>query len=539
MAAADTSQSFQSPPDEAALDWLIQSGKLTEQDVEQANSLLGTGYKSLLVTLNQIGILSDDELSQVFQRVTGLIVHDGEVHVTLPETCPLNPDFMRDTQCLLVSENGPLLIVDPLNERALRGVEFALGTVPPCKIIRPGDWLRAFQAHYPNEAAIDVADDLEGDEFAVELADQNRDAPIVRQVATWLGEAADLGASDIHFDARRNALAVQYRIDGVLRPVSTQPKAVTSSVIARIKVIADLDLGERNKPQDGRATIVVRGRRLDVRVSIIPTIDGESAVVRLLDRPNGLLSLTQLGFSERMQEDLKAITNHRHGMFVVAGPTGSGKTTTLYACIETLKGRGLKILSVEDPVEYHFDHVNQVQISEKAGRDFAGALRAFLRHDPDVILVGEIRDSETAQVAVQASLSGHLVLATIHAIDTARVKTRLVDMGVEPFKLDACMLGSMAQRLVRTLCDKCAAPATLTEAQAQLFTDCQLPVPSSVNAPAGCAECHNDGYRGRTVIADLMTKSSTERSDELMRKALQLVASGRTSFSEIAGLGSQ
>lgn len=301
-------------------------------------------------------------------------------------------------------------------------------------------------------------------------------------------------------------------------------------------MIADLDLGERNKPQDGRATIVIRGRRLDIRVSIIPTIDGESAVIRLLDRPEGLLSLAQLGFDQQTQDQLRQITDQRHGMFIVAGPTGSGKTTTLYACIETLKGRGLKILSVEDPVEYHFDHVNQVQISEKAGRDFASALRAFLRHDPDVILVGEIRDSETAQVAVQASLSGHLVLATIHAIDAARIRTRLIDMGIEAFKLDACLLGAMAQRLVRLLCPDCCDQAELSDAQKLQFERHGLVVPDRLYIPAGCDKCHQDGYRGRTVIADLARGEQINSPATLTRHALDLVARGRTSFSEIAGL---
>ena len=290
----------------------------------------------------------------------------------------------------------------------MRAIEFALGRTPSRQIIRLGDWQRLFDHFYPPaDAALDSAVQEE-DAFALDLADQSRDAPVVRQVTAWLSEAADLGASDIHFDTKRNALEVLYRQDGTLRSVSTQPKSAASSIMTRIKVIANLDLGEQNKAQDGRATIVVRGRRLDVRVSIIPTIDGESAVIRLLDRQDQLLTLEGLGFSEDIKSSLRSILDRRHGMFVVAGPTGSGKTTTLYACIEHLKGRGLKILSVEDPVEYHFDHVSQVQISEKAGRTFASALRSFLRHDPDVILVGEIRDEETAAVAVQAALSDTL-----------------------------------------------------------------------------------------------------------------------------------
>lgn len=535
MPAADTSHAYHISPEEAALDWLINGGHLTEQDLDHARGLAESSSQSVLTTLNKIGILTDDLLANVLHRITGLPLHVGDIPASTDDSPKLNPDFMRDTHCLLATDKGPLFVVDPLDERLMRAAQFALGFAPDLKIVKAGDWHRTFQEHFPGEDALESASDFGETDFATELADQNRDAPIVRQVTAWLAEAADQGASDIHFDARRNAFAVQYRIDGRLRAVSTQVKSIGASVIARIKVIADLDLGERNKPQDGRATIVVRGRRLDVRVSIIPTIDGESAVIRLLDRPDGLLSLSQLGFDETIQAELQTIINQRHGMFIVAGPTGSGKTTTLYACIEQLKGRGLKILSVEDPVEYQFEHVNQVQISEKAGRNFAGALRAFLRHDPDVILVGEIRDNETAQVAVQASLSGHLVLATIHAIDTARVKTRLVDMGVEPFKLDASLLGSMAQRLVRILCDECKTRIDLTDAQRTLFKTHDVSAPPNIYTSRGCSACYDQGFLGRAVIADLHSAASDENAGGLMRRALICVAEGRTSFSEIIG----
>lgn len=525
-------------PEAAALDWLIGKAALADADVAHAETLKQGSSRALLIILNQMGVLSDDALAEAYAKVTGLGISAGPFVPPSEPAHSLNPEFLRDTQALLLGENGPLAVVNPLDERLLRGIEFALGTLPELTIIRAGDWARAFVRFYPSEPLLITNATDEDDAFAVEIADQERDAPIVRQVAAWLGEAADFGASDVHFDARRSSLDVRYRIDGVLQAVAREPKAVSASVVSRIKVIADLDLGERNRSQDGRATIVVRGRRLDVRVSIIPTIDGESAVVRLLDRPENLLSLEGLGFSGEVASALEAVCNRRHGMFVVAGPTGSGKTTTLYSCLERLKGRGLKILSVEDPVEYHFDHVSQVQISEKAGRDFAGALRSFLRHDPDVILVGEIRDSETAQVAVQASLSGHLVLATLHAIDTARVRTRLVDMGVEPFKLDACLVASMAQRLVRLLCTNCRMPAPVTEDQARLFETHGLTAPDSIWRADGCPACRNEGYRGRTALAEFAHQGAQpDRTQTLMAQGLQLVEHGETSLAEIVGLG--
>ncbi|ABI77330.1 type II secretion system protein [Hyphomonas neptunium ATCC 15444] len=521
----------------AAIDWLIREGVLAEADIAHAETLKQGSSRDLLIILNQIGVLGDDALAEAYHRVTGLGISDGPFVPPPDLTQSLNPEFLRDTQALLLGPDGPLAVVNPLDERLRRGIEFALGVLPDLTIIRAGDWARAFGRFYPSEPLLISSSGGEEDAFAVEIADQERDAPIVRQVAAWLGEAADLGASDVHFDARRNSLDVRYRIDGVLQAAAREPKAVSASVVSRIKVIADLDLGERNRSQDGRSTIVVRGRRLDVRVSIIPTIDGESAVVRLLDRPEKLLSLEGLGFSGEIATALEAVCNRRHGMFVVAGPTGSGKTTTLYSCLEKLKGRGLKILSVEDPVEYHFDHVSQVQISEKAGRNFAGALRSFLRHDPDVILVGEIRDSETAQVAVQASLSGHLVLATLHAIDTARVRTRLIDMGVEPFKLDACLVASMAQRLVRLLCPDCRMPVPVTENEARLFETHGLAVPESICREKGCPACRMEGYKGRTALAEFAQNGAApDRGQTLMAQGLQLVIRGETSLAEIAGL---
>lgn len=514
----------------------MDSQSIGSADVEQAQSIVVGTDKSLLMTLNQIGALDDKDLAAVFSRMTGFpIASPPNGFNSLTEEI-LSIEFMRKTKCLCFGANGPLLVVNPLDMRPLNAVQFALGRTLDVEIMEAGDWLKSYQSIYAgDEDFSDVAENLTG--LEAELADIDRDAPIVRQVSNWLAEAADTGASDVHFDARRNAFEIQYRHDGLLRSVSTQSKSIATAVIARIKVLADLDLGERNKPQDGRATIVVRGRKLDVRVSIIPTIDGESAVIRLLDRPEGMLTLSRLGFSSPVQAELQAITNLRHGLFVVAGPTGSGKTTTLYACLEMLKDRGLKILSVEDPVEYHFEHVNQVQVSEKAGRNFAEALRSFLRHDPDVIMVGEIRDRETAHTAVQAALSGHLVLATIHAIDTARVRTRLIDMGIEPFRLDACLMGSLAQRLVRKLCSDCRQQAAVTEHQSKLFEQYNIASPNYVYAPVGCAGCLHDGYHGRTVLADFAKGAvSSENEDGLVREALQMVVRGETSFQEIAGL---
>ena len=526
-------------PEDIVLASLQETGRLSAEDVASAESLSRESGTSLLTTLNQIGAVNDDDLATAYQRVTELrIVSEADLAGAVPcMTLGLGQGFMKRMRGLMLTETGPLALVDPLNQKAIEGVEFVCGTRPEIVIAKSGDWARVFTALHEQDLDLTGIGGEDVSEMSATLADNSRDAPIVRRVAAWLSEAADLGASDIHFDARRTALEVRYRVDGVLQTVAREPKSASASVLARIKVLADLDLGERNRSQDGRATVIVRGRRLDIRVSVISTIDGESAVIRLLDRPATLLSVEKLGFPDDVASGLHTLMHKRNGLFVVAGPTGSGKTTTLYACLEQLKGSGLKILSVEDPVEYHFEHVNQVQISAKEGRSFAGAIKSFLRHDPDVILVGEIRDSETAKIAVEAALQGHLVLATLHAIDVARIETRLLDMGVEPFQLEATIAGRMAQRLVRLLCSECKSERPPTGAEASVFEEAGLAVPETLCHPQGCGSCRDEGYVRRLAVAELVHGHGGKyATTSLKTQGLALVARGQTSLQEIISL---
>ncbi|MEL7454669.1 MAG: GspE/PulE family protein [Pseudomonadota bacterium] len=518
---------------------LLDEGTIRAEDVSHLESLNISNQKSRLQALNQFGVLADETLADAYHRMTGLdIIEPSDLPSQIDEEDRLlNPEFLKHTKALLISKDGPLVVVHPTDLTASRAAEFVLGFAPKTVIARSGDWVRAYNQIYEEVNALSGITDQDLVDQSADLSDQDRDAPIVRRVSTWLSDAADRGASDIHFDARRNGFEVRYRVDGILRLVAQEPRSAAASVIARIKVLAGLDLGERFRSQDGRATIVVRGRRLDVRVSVIATIDGESAVVRLLDRPAGLLSLDSLGFQDEVSHLLREMMMRRNGLFIVAGPTGSGKTTTLYACLEYLKGAGLKILSVEDPVEYHFEHVNQVQVSDQSGRGFADALRAFLRHDPDVILVGEIRDSETAKIAVEAALQGHLVLATLHAIDVARVETRLLDMGVEPFQLAATLNGAMAQRLVRYLCPSCREAYHVTQSEAELFQADGLAVPDSFYAAKGCAECRGEGFAKRGVLGEIELKGGQSRKTATMKvQGLKMAANAETTLSEIMSL---
>jgi general secretion pathway protein E len=321
-----------------------------------------------------------------------------------------------------------------------------------------------------------------------DLLETEDDAPIIRMINALLTQAARDGASDIHIEAFETYSIVRFRIDGTLRDIVRPKRALHAALVSRIKIMAALDIAEKRLPQDGRITLRVGGRPVDVRVSTLPTGHGERVVLRLLEKDLSKLTLESLGMSERTLRRFDELIKQPHGIILVTGPTGSGKTTTLYGAIRRLDSATTNIMTVEDPIEYDLEGIGQTQVNAKIEMDFARALRAILRQDPDVVMIGEIRDLETAQIAVQSSLTGHLVLATIHTNDAASSITRLVDMGIEPFLLSSSVLGVLAQRLVRKLCPHCKQP----EPNGQGFR------------AVGCPECHHTGYLGRTGIYELL-----------------------------------
>ena len=325
-----------------------------------------------------------------------------------------------------------------------------------------------------------------------DLLDTQDDAPVIRMINALFTQAARDGASDIHLEAFESHSVVRYRVDGTLRDVVSPRRALHHALISRIKIMANLDIAEKRLPQDGRIALRVGGRPIDVRVSTLPTGHGERAVLRLLDKEAGRLQLEKLGMSPAVLTQLDSLIRQPHGIVLVTGPTGSGKTTTLYAALSRLDASTTNILTVEDPIEYDLPGISQTQVNAKIDMTFALALRAILRQDPDVIMIGEIRDLETAQIAVQASLTGHLVLATLHTNDATSAVTRLVDMGVEPFLLASSLLGVLAQRLVRQLCHECRRPDTLPDGRV-------------VYRPVGCPACNHTGYSGRSGIHELFT----------------------------------
>lgn len=356
-------------------------------------------------------------------------------------------------------------------------------------------------------------------------SDSGEDAsPVARFVSLLINQAIDDHCSDIHIEPQEDGLLVRYRIDGVLHVFQKAPKAMTQGVISRIKVMSDMDIGERRKPQDGRITVKHNGQKVDLRVAALPTVWGEKIVMRILSTPSGNLKVEDLNFSQRNFDVFSKAYNRPYGLVLVTGPTGSGKSTTLYATLgDVAKPENLNIITVEDPVEFRMRGINQVQVNNKAGMTFAAALRSILRADPDVVLIGEIRDQETANIAIEASLTGHLVLSTLHTNDAPSAVTRLTEMGVEPFLLSSSLAAVMAQRLARRLCKKCKRQDTATEAELRTLgvphmPDTPLP---TIWRPVGCRECANTGYSGRVAIQQVMGVDSTMED---------LIARGATSI---------
>jgi type IV pilus assembly protein PilB len=334
-------------------------------------------------------------------------------------------------------------------------------------------------------------------------------------------QAVNDRASDIHIEPQERDVRIRYRIDGVLHEVMRSPKSIQNGVLSRLKIMADIDIAERRVPQDGRVGLVVGGKAIDLRVATMPTVHGEKAVIRILDKSHALLNLTDLGFSEQNMERYERSFRKPYGMILVTGPTGSGKSTTLYATLNILNKVDSNIITVEDPVEYRLGGVNQVQMNPKAGLTFASALRSILRSDPDIVLIGEIRDAETAQIAVQAALTGHLVLSTLHTNNAPSAVTRLTEMGIEPFLVSSAVDCVLAQRLVRTLCEKCKeyyqpTAEALREARVPLLPDGSIP---RLYRPVGCNTCGNTGYRGRMAVHEVMLMSEDVERMTVERKS--------------------
>jgi general secretion pathway protein E len=356
-----------------------------------------------------------------------------------------------------------------------------------------------------------VAHELEGDEVE-DLLDATDEAPIIKLINSLIFQAVKDRASDIHIEPAEKDIAVRFRIDGVLRNVIRPPKRFQSSIISRVKIMAGLNIAEKRLPQDGRIRTKIAGKDIDIRVSTLPTSFGERVVMRLLDRSAVLLDLSDIGISEENLQTLRKIISLSHGIFLVTGPTGSGKTTTLYGCLSSINSEDINIITVEDPVEYQLKGISQIQVNPKIDLTFASALRSILRQDPDAVLIGEMRDLETAEIAIQASLTGHLVFSTLHTNDSAGALTRLTDMGVEPFLVASSLVAVMAQRLVRQVCPDCKEAYEPTKEElAEIGLRREQLTDGKVYRGVGCSECQQSGYRGRDGIYELMVMTDKIR----------------------------
>ena len=507
-------------------DILTQQGLLTAEQLAEAQRLQAAEGLRLDRAVVQQGWLTEQKLLEVFGEQLHLPVvalegrvFDGELLRALPARVVYRQRLVpvgRVDGILQVATSDPFDLYAFDDLRLLTGLN-----IQPVLATRE-EIEKVIKTHYGLGG--DTLDEMVGEDDAPaaletgseDLLEAAQEASVIKLVNEIILEAVNERASDIHVEPYEHHMAIRYRIDGVLQeaPVPPQMHRFSAAIISRIKILANLNIAERRIPQDGRIKFNVGGRQIDVRVSVIPMLFGEGVVMRLLDKANVLFTLPQLGMDARSFGLFQGLIDRPHGIFLVTGPTGAGKTTTLYAALNAIVGPGLKVLTVEDPVEYNLAGVNQIPVHAAVGMTFEKGLRAILRHDPDVVMIGEIRDLETGSAAIQAALTGHLVLSTLHTNDAASAPMRLIDMGVEPFLISSTMIGSMAQRLVRRICSKCK--ADYEPDRAHLPRDLELAPGDKLWRGTGCPNCRNTGYRGRSGLYELM-----EMSDAISEKIIE------------------
>jgi general secretion pathway protein E len=495
---------------------LIERGLLDGRTLDRARRVAVESGQRLDSVLIQLGLVGERGLAEAFASLLGIRIAGAERfpdEPLLPER--LKPKFLRRSRAVPVAvEDGDLVVAmtDPLDGFSCRAIGMATGLPVRVEVAVPIELDAALDRLYPEEAASgEVVDEFaEGgeplEEDAERLKDLASEAPVIRLVNQIIARAVETQASDIHIEPFEDVLRVRYRYDGVLHEADSPPSRLTAAIVSRIKIMSKLDIAERRLPQDGRLKLAVRGQEIDFRVSTVPSLHGETVVLRILDRTAVEFDFAKLGMPAPVTARFKAGLELPNGIVLVTGPTGSGKTTTLYTGLLQLNSVVRKIVTIEDPIEYQLRGINQIQVKPQIGLSFANLLRSILRQDPDVIMVGEIRDLETAQIAVQASLTGHLVLSTVHTNSAAATITRLRDMGLEDYLITAVLRGVLAQRLVRRLCRHCrrggeAAPEMVERFQLQRFArNGQL----QLWHPVGCPHCRTTGYRGRMAIAEFL-----------------------------------
>jgi general secretion pathway protein E len=503
--------------DRALCELLRQRGKLDRAGFDRVWRWHRENGQRVNMIATSLGLVSEHDMAVVLSEFLSLpLLGPSDYPLEIPFEEKIDTAFLKDARMLPLAETdeGVLLaMADPRDDFGRRAIEFKYGKTVLPRVAVPSELEAAIdQLHGKQKSSLaEIVETIGGDEYDLNddaelLRNLASEAPVIRLVNLIISKAVEARASDIHIEPFENQLRVRYRVDGVLHEIESPPNRLRHAVISRIKIMARLNIAERRLPQDGRIKLVVRGKEIDLRVSTVPAMHGESAVLRILDKSAGVMSFEKLGFDGDSLQTFLEMLHQPNGIVLVTGPTGSGKTTTLYAALLALNTPDKKILTVEDPIEYQLFGVNQIQVKPQIGLDFASVLRAFLRQDPDIIMIGEIRDLETAQIAVQASLTGHLVLSTLHTNSAAATITRLIDMGVDDFMLTSTLSGVVAQRLVRTLCPHCREPyAVLPEIASQLKLHPLTDEPDiTLYRPKGCRQCGGTGYYGRISIAEVL-----------------------------------
>jgi len=457
--------------------------------------------------ITRLGLISEQALASGIAGALSLaLIAPADFPAQAVEGRALSGPFLHDRHVLPIAADAQTVqvaLANPFDTFAIEAMRFAFGRPLKLAVALPSDIDAAIDRLYGQPQAQDEAQDAIVDEDDLDrLKDLVSDAPVIRAVNRLIARAVDAQASDIHVEPTEDRLAIRLRIDGVLQDAPSLPAAMRAPFVSRIKIMAGLNIAERRLPQDGRLRITVRGHEIDLRVATAPSIHGESVVMRILDKSNLALDFAALGFDERLAAPLREALRKPHGIVLVTGPTGSGKTTTLYAALAELNRGTTKLLTIEDPIEYRLPGVIQAQVNPGIGFTFAAALRSFLRQDPDVMMVGEIRDHETAQIAVQAALTGHMILSTLHTNTAAGAVTRLLYMEMEPFLLSSVLTAVLAQRLVRRLCTACRAPYAPDPALLAPFGG--VPELAHFHRAVGCGACNGSGYRGRVALIELL-----------------------------------
>jgi len=508
--------------------------KSTSMSPPQVEALLGADFGDNKTLRQILEDLTDVNVDNVLKKIS------DRINVEYMKDIPYNDiamDMIRNTNLTFAKANEVLplkedpenvwvLITNPLNLKVLDDLRLLFGKKVTPILTSKIKILEAINRVYEKgTATLDGLDEIEEEDYDLDepiidlLEAADDDAPVIKLVNTLLSRAVKEKASDIHIEPYEKEMLVRFRVDGILYDVFKPPKKLQNAITSRIKVMGNLNIAEKRLPQDGRIPLKIGGKDIDVRLNSVPTAFGERLVMRLQDRSNVILSLDQLGFNEKSLTEIDDILSRTYGIMLVTGPTGSGKSTTLYACLQQLNSIDTNIITVEDPVENRIHGIGQIQVNSKVGLTFASGLRAILRQDPDTIMIGEIRDLETAEIAINSSLTGHLVLSTIHTNDAAGAFPRMIDMGCEPFLIATSLLGVISQRLVRVLCPHCKAPYVPTDFELKsLEITMDIVQKGNVHKAVGCNECNNKGYVGRTLIQEFLTVTEEIRTLIMQRK---------------------